>query len=581
MKHSAPRPPMPGQPLWRRPIPAIVAVVGAFTLVLSGLGGLDGAVNARATTVDPACALPATVQIRPAVAAATTPVRTYVIYSRFDRTLRNWRVTGATLRRLAANPPRNTVALSPRASKVTLTYLPATAIPRTIAGASYTAMSSIKASRGTRISLQILEIRSGRVVRQSHSSTTSSGRQVALATRMVASGDGSRLSVRVAASRVSRTMYVSAARVLQEAPARRKPSPSPTPTTSTSPTPTTSSSPSTGPSPTPTSGSASPSPSTCSSPTPTTSASPVSTQTSPVPVPSSSTSSPVPTPVDPAQLAYWGTPVFRDEFNGTTVDSTKWNVRSRTDLGLLNDAAVPDAGQVSESGGVLHVRADWLDAPVVTTTGPSSPNATNRWHKTGYLDTRVLKSGNVSFAQQYGRWEVRAKVPTGPNSLGALPAFWLRNSNSGELDLMESWGYSSLPNGLGQYPGSSTTTVFNNTSDAAAGKKFWRIQEILGSGGTNTLPADPVYNGFHTWTLEFTPTYFKAYYDGRLYASETPATYPPLWNPSYFGSPLHMRINLHVGPSVKYWGLPDPNHKDWTQNLDYQVDYVRVWPMPS
>jgi hypothetical protein len=284
---------------------------------------------------------------------------------------------------------------------------------------------------------------------------------------------------------------------------------------------------------------------------------------------------------DDGVLDYWGAPVFRDEFNGASVDTTKWNVRSRNDLGLLNDASVVDPSMVTTSDGLLHVRADWLSTPVVTTTGPSSPNPTERWHKTGYLDTRVLKSGNVSFAQQYGRWEIRAKVPTGPNTLGALPAFWLRNSNSGEIDIMESWGYAALPNGLGQYPGSSTTTVFNNTSNAADGKKFWRIQETLGSGGPNTLPADPVYNGFHTWALEFTPTYFKAYFDGRLYASETPASYPPLWNPQYFGSPLHIRINLHVGPSVKYWGLPDPTRKNLTQPLDYQIDYVRAWKLPS
>ena len=28
---------------------------------------------------------------------------------------------------------------------------------------------------------------------------------------------------------------------------------------------------------------------------------------------------------------------------------------------------------------------------------------------------------------------------------------------------------------------------------------------------------------------------------------------------------------------AQYWGLPDPNNKDWTQPLDYQVDYVRIW----
>ena len=38
-----------------------------------------------------------------------------------------------------------------------------------------------------------------------------------------------------------------------------------------------------------------------------------------------------------------------------------------------------------------------------------------------------------------------------------------------------------------------------------------------------------------------------------------------------------MRLNLHVGPSAKYWGIPDPTHKDWTKPLDFQVDYLRIW----
>ncbi|WP_223172541.1 hypothetical protein [Microbacterium sp. NIBRBAC000506063] len=57
----------------------------------------------------------------------------------------------------------------------------------------------------------------------------------------------------------------------------------------------------------------------------------------------------------------------------------------------------------------------------------------------------------------------------------------------------------------------------------------------------------------------------------------TPATHPNLWDQRYFGTPLHMRLNLHVGPSALYWGIPDPSNKQATQNLDFQIDYVRMW----
>lgn len=36
-------------------------------------------------------------------------------------------------------------------------------------------------------------------------------------------------------------------------------------------------------------------------------------------------------------------------------------------------------------------------------------------------------------------------------------------------------------------------------------------------------------------------------------ATATEASYPDLWNEEYFGSPLRVRVNLHGGPSPKYW----------------------------
>ncbi|MFE5407672.1 family 16 glycosylhydrolase [Microbacterium sp. NPDC056569] len=280
-----------------------------------------------------------------------------------------------------------------------------------------------------------------------------------------------------------------------------------------------------------------------------------------------------PTTPDDGSVAGWGTPDWRDEFtyvDATTgkpaVDPTKWNVRDRSTLGLLPDAAVVDKNQVTvDTNGVMHIRADWLDQPVIRTSGAGPKEI---WHKTGYLDQRSLRSGDVSRGQQYGRWEIRAKVPTGPNTFGALAAFWLRNSNSGEIDIMEAWGYDDGPL-RDQKIDSATTTVHTQTSAAGNEKFFWTHSE---HGG----PV-PVWADFHTFAFELTPTYAAIIVDGKELARTTPAKNPTLWNKDYFGSPLHMRLNLHVGPSELYWGLPDPNNRAATQNLDFQVDYVRTW----
>ena len=274
-------------------------------------------------------------------------------------------------------------------------------------------------------------------------------------------------------------------------------------------------------------------------------------------------------------VAGWGTPDWRDEFSYVdssgrpAVDPTKWNVRDREDLGLLFDAAVVEREQVSvDDAGVLHVRADWLDKPVERPSGQRGPS--QLWHKTGYLDQRGLEAGDVSREQRYGRWEIRAKTPTGPNTLGALAAFWLRNDNSGEIDIMEAWGQGSKMSAeYNNYVQDTAATTIHTKTDGSGSKRLWRHAEQ----GATAVPWD----GFHTYAFELTPTYAATFVDGVQVMRVTPDSYPELWNASYFNSPLHMRINLHVGPSATYWGLPDPARKSETQNLDYQVDYVRTW----
>ncbi|RKN67458.1 glycosyl hydrolase family protein [Microbacterium sp. CGR2] len=292
----------------------------------------------------------------------------------------------------------------------------------------------------------------------------------------------------------------------------------------------------------------------------------------PAPVPP-----PAPAPAPPVaggSIPGWGAPTWRDEFTYVdaagrpTVDPRKWNVRDQGDLGLLFDAAVPRAEQVSvDKSGILHIRADWLASPVIRPSSQAGPR--ELWHKTGYLDQRNLGAGDVNIGQAYGRWEIRAKTPSGPNTFGALSAFWLRNNQSGEIDIMEAWGYDDTAV-RDQRIDTATTTVHTHTSSPSENRRFiWHHADY----GAST----PVWKDFHTYAFEFTPTYAAVIVDGVEMLRATPSTHPNLWDPDHFGSPLHMRLNLHVGPSATYWGLPNPADKGATQNLDFQVDYVRVW----
>ena len=281
---------------------------------------------------------------------------------------------------------------------------------------------------------------------------------------------------------------------------------------------------------------------------------------------------PDPTPPPVNTLPGWGAPDWSDEFNGTAVDPTKWNVRTRSNLGLTIDSAIPDAGQVSVSNGILHLKGDWLpDAPQARSTSATGVNILT--HKTGYIDQRKIQTGNVYRGQRWGRWEIRAKTPTGTNTLGALAAFWLRNANSGEIDIMEAWGYGAdFPTAGKAIKDTAATTIFGDTTTTASRIALIRHKE-------NGAPGVP-WSGFHTYAFELLPDRAAIVVDGKTIWTATPSTLPGLWG-SAFQSPLHMRLNLHVGPSAAYWGLPDATKKYLTQPLDYQVDYVRTWAAPN
>ena len=304
------------------------------------------------------------------------------------------------------------------------------------------------------------------------------------------------------------------------------------------------------------------------------------------------------TPHDPAFHPTFGLPTFRDEFDGSVVDPAKWSVKDAPWFGNTPDRAVIRSDHATIDNGELRLRATWRDTP------SGSPA---RWHDTGYIDHRSggtppgTSSSSTIYSQQYGRWEVCATTPTGPNTLGTLAAFWLRcNSTPGEIDIMEAWGYAGMtPTSNGQFPGSSTLTFHSSTTSSTVNgkpytKTLGRVNQRLGdysssnwSYMSNNLPLHPAFDGYHVWGFEYMPGYIRADYDGQEYFYVTPSTPDPedsgrtcawLWDPDFFGSPFHMRCNLHVGMSEAYWGVPNPDNRTITSDpLDFRVRYIRAW----
>lgn len=261
----------------------------------------------------------------------------------------------------------------------------------------------------------------------------------------------------------------------------------------------------------------------------------------------------------------WGAPTWSDEFNGTQVDSSKWKVRDQTYLGY--DWAVISKDAVSVRDGMLRIRMTEFSDPIVKRDGRE------RYWKTGYLDSIDLHEA------RYGRWEIRAQVPTQEgDTRGVWPAFWLRNSSEGEIDVMEAWGGPEIRKRSSSLHNTSRFTVHESTNHTGD-SKGWEYEHQLWPG---KAPYDTPEE-FHEWAVEYTPDYLKAYLDDQLAIHITPSgehvsgvnqDFSWVWGDT-FQSPWNMRLNMQMGND---YGTPGLSPSDFSvMPADYLVDYVRFY----
>jgi beta-glucanase (GH16 family) len=241
---------------------------------------------------------------------------------------------------------------------------------------------------------------------------------------------------------------------------------------------------------------------------------------------------------DPVQ----GETSFTDDFNGEVVDSSRWRVRDNESLSF--DKARILAANVTVHDGLLDI------------AGKRQTVGDRDW-TTGYIDT-IGK-----FSQQFGRWEMRAKVPTdGTRTRGIWPGFWLRGDNTtGEIDVMETWG-SPATQSYNPSP-SYSWTIWEDTNNSQ-GNRFtgWAHPQ------THT---PPIYEDFHVYAVNWSPECLTFSFDGNVIGTVQSDAAP--WMATSLGGPFNIRLSLHIGSN--YWGNPDDVNTKPLSN--YLVDYVRVY----
>lgn len=172
-----------------------------------------------------------------------------------------------------------------------------------------------------------------------------------------------------------------------------------------------------------------------------------------------------------------------------------------------------------------------------------------------YTSARVVTRGKAQW--QYGRIEVRAKLPRGR---GTWPAIWMLPAEwkyggwpaSGEIDIMEHVGFDE-----GAIHGTLHSESFNHI------KKTQR-EGIVRIEGVTT--------DFHVYAVEWSERKITFSVDGKPYYSVEKSP-TDTWKEWPFDQPFYLIMNIAVGG---FWGgMQGIDDSIWPQRME--VDYVRVY----
>jgi beta-glucanase (GH16 family) len=191
--------------------------------------------------------------------------------------------------------------------------------------------------------------------------------------------------------------------------------------------------------------------------------------------------------------------VWSDEFDGTAVDGKKWNFEINCSGGGNNEKQCYTADKENAfiKEGMLNIVAK--PAPA----GAEKP----------YTSARLTTKNKADF--KYGRFEMRAKLPSGQ---GSWPAFWMMPTDSvygdwprsGEIDIMEAVNL--------KVTGADGKVEANVHGTLHYGKSW---PNNVNSGKAYSLPGgkNPA-DDFHTYAVEWQQGEIRWYVDDYLYATQ-------------------------------------------------------------
>ncbi|MCD8206627.1 MAG: glycoside hydrolase family 16 protein [Bacteroidales bacterium] len=262
--------------------------------------------------------------------------------------------------------------------------------------------------------------------------------------------------------------------------------------------------------------------------------------------------------------AYEGyTLVWAEEFDIDGKPSSDWSYQT----GFVRNEELQwyqeDNATVLDGCLVIEARRETVENPYYSEG--SSDWKTNR-RTAEYTSSCITTQNSHSF--MYGRFEIRAKIPT---ASGVWPAIWTLGNTwewpaSGEIDIMELYRREGVP-----------IILANACWSSRWGEAVWDDTRIP---LTHFTDMDSCWaDKFHIWRMDWDQSYIRIYVDGELLNEIDMATTQNRgWHGNYenpfsnkiegFGD--YILLNMAIGSNG---GTPD----DSAFPLKYYVDYVRVY----
>jgi beta-glucanase (GH16 family) len=246
-----------------------------------------------------------------------------------------------------------------------------------------------------------------------------------------------------------------------------------------------------------------------------------------------------------------GSPVWSDEFNGTSVDTDNWEFQ----IGNGTDYDLPDGWGNNELQYYREENASVEDGYLSITAKEENFGGKS------YTSARLRTKNKADFL--YGKIEARIMLPTGQ---GMWSAFWMLPTDqvyggwaaSGEIDILEATNIPTEVRGTIHYGGEWPANVYSTAPYTE------EIDEEI----------TDFSDDFHVYTLLWDTTEIRWYVDGNHFSTKTYWYSTGGEYPAPFDKRFHLLLNLAVGGT-----LPGPPDQTTVFPQKLLVDWIRVYDL--